>query len=210
MFYKKVYLFVKYIFIPRYFIYKFSKKYKILDKIQLDKDSIVIDFGAHVGEVSDYFLRKNCKVFAYEPCLSSFKNLKKLKKNKNFTCFNIGISNIKETKYLYNKFANRISFLSQGSSIFKSKYKNSQNFEKCNFDTLDNILKSFDHINLIKIDIEGSEYLIIDDLLKNVDKFDLCLIETHDKYDFFNEMHLNFMNKINTSKHKHKFNLNWF
>ena len=197
-------------FIPRYFIFRFSKKYKMLDNITINENSIVLDFGAHIGEVSDYFLRKNCKVFAYEPSLSSFKNLKKLEKNKNFKCFNIGLSNIKETKYLYNKFANNISFLSQGSSVFKKKYKNSKNYEKCSFDTLDNILKKFEYVNLMKIDIEGSEYLIIDDLLKNIDKFDLCLIETHDKYDFFNEMHLDFLHKINSNKYKHKFNLNWF
>ena len=209
MFYK-IYLFVKYMFIPRYFIFRFSKKYKILDNIKINKNATVIDFGAHIGEVSDYFLRKDCKVYAYEPSLSSFKNLKKLEKNKNFKCFNLGLSNIKETKYLYNKFANNISFLSQGSSVFKNKYKNSKNYEKCIFDTLDNILNKFEYVNLIKIDIEGSEYLIIDDLLKNIDKFDLCLIETHKKYDFFNEMHLEFLEKINSSKHKHKFNLNWF
>ncbi len=206
---KNIYIMIKYLFIPRNYIFKFSKKFRILDKIKVQNNSVVLDFGAHIGEVSDYFLRKNCKVFAYEPCSSSFKYLKKLNKNKNFKCFNIGLSNKKEKKILYNKFSKNFAFISQGSSVFEKKYINKEYKEVCNFDTLDNIMKNFEHIDLIKIDIEGSEYLIIDDLIKHINKFDLCLIETHQKYDFFNEMHLEFLEKIKKSKYEHKFNLDW-
>lgn len=201
---------LKHLLIPRYLKYKVSKKYKIVEEFFLDENSIVLDFGAHIGEVSEYFLKKKCKVYAYEPNKSCFAQLKKLTKYKNFSCFNIGLSDKKESKKLYlnnNKF---FSYLSQGSSIFEEKYTNKKNYEDCEFDTIDNILKNYEYVHLIKIDIEGSEYKIIDDLIKNINKFEICLIETHEKkYKFFQKMHLEFIDKIDKSGFKEKIRLNW-
>lgn len=44
-------------------------------------------------------------------------------------------------------------------------------------DTLDNILSDIDHIDLIKIDIEGAEYLAWKGMQKTLDKTDLIVIE---------------------------------
>ena len=70
-------------------------------------------------------------------------------------------------------------FISQGSSVFeKKKIKNFQ-FENCDFDTFDNILKNFKFVDFIKIDIEGSEYEIMPEIIKNKDKIKMVLCETH-------------------------------
>lgn len=201
---------LRYFLIPKFIKYKISKKYKILNKFKLTNKSIVLDLGAHIGEVSEYFLKKNCIVHAYEPNKKCFEKLKKLSKYKNFKCHNIGLSNRKETKKLFTNDNRYFKYLSQGSSIFKLKYINSSQFQNCDFDTLDNILNDFKFVDLIKMDIEGSEYEIIDDLLNNINKFEICLIETHErKYKFFKKTHEEFIKKINKSGNKHKFRLNW-
>ena len=41
------------------------------------------------------------------------------------------------------------------------------------------ILDSFDKIDLIKIDIEGSEYSIMPEIIKNRDKIKMIICETH-------------------------------
>ena len=46
-----------------------------------------------------------------------------------------------------------------------------------NSDTLDNLLKNVDHINLIKIDIEGAEYLAWLGMQEVLDKTDIVVIE---------------------------------
>ena len=41
------------------------------------------------------------------------------------------------------------------------------------------ILNNFTKIDLIKIDIEGSEYLIMPEIIKNIDKIKKVVCETH-------------------------------
>ena len=43
----------------------------------LNKESIVLDIGANIGEVTDYISKKyNCNIYAYEPNPACFNHMK--------------------------------------------------------------------------------------------------------------------------------------
>ena len=44
--------------LPKYIKYKFSEKYKFLNQFNIKKNYLVVDVGAHVGEISEYFIEK--------------------------------------------------------------------------------------------------------------------------------------------------------
>ena len=192
------------------------RAFEKLETYDLSKNSTVVDLGAHDGTISEFFLKKGCKVFAFEPNPFLYKKLKLKKKNyKKLKCFNVGINSSKGIFNLYlkkNNISNEIKIDSQASSIFKDKINiSNDNFIKIKCITLKEVILITGNIDLIKIDIEGAEYKIYHDLLKYSDKFKNCIIELHNKklpYSI-NKKHKDMLYKIKNHKNKKKFNLSY-
>ena len=96
--------FIRYFKIFRLFLYKIRphyKKYNIFDF--LNKDSIFLDFGANIGEITLYVNDKfSCKIFCYEPHAGAFNQLiKKFKSYSNIELYNFAVSDITSEKYIY-------------------------------------------------------------------------------------------------------------
>lgn len=167
----------------RLFIYSHRpqyKKFKIFNN--LDKNSVFIDFGANVGEISRYVSTiSNCFIYAYEPHPDAFKILKQtLSKYKKIKLINEGVGFRNEKKIL-NYYSSNNQNLTLRHSVSASIYDHGQFNKKINIkiNSINDILRNFDYIDCIKIDIEGSEYDILPDIFKQRDKIGMVVCELH-------------------------------
>lgn len=125
----------------------------------LNEESVVFDLGGYQGDFAFEINKKyGCHVFVYEPvkkfyeqCILRFDNNPKIK------CFNYGLFNESGKAFISDE--------DNGSSIIKNNTSNNEQI----------ILKQFKEeydrlgikkINLLKINVEGSEFLIIPHLIE--------------------------------------------
>lgn len=189
--------------------------FKLFNKYELAQGSIVIDIGAHDGTISEFFLKKGCKVFAFEPNKFLYEKLKKKKiKYPNFECFNLGVNSTKGSFNLYLKKGakNSSNYFSQSSSLLSDKFNVSKNkFIRVDCITFDEVFKITGNVKLVKIDIEGAEYKIYKQLVKNSNKFENCLMECHySKLPLtYKKRHEQMVKYINSHVNRNKFNLDY-
>jgi len=134
----------------------------------IKENDIVIDAGAHFGDWSDLVLKhtKNkCKLYAFEPVPNFFIKLQN-KVNSNGKCYNLAIGK-NDAEVTMNYFYKE----SEGcSSLYDRKALNNIPVQKINIKVtcLDNFClnNQIEHINFLKIDVEGAEW----DVLQGADK----------------------------------------
>jgi FkbM family methyltransferase len=147
----------------------------------IQKNHVVIDAGAHVGEWSDLVLKhtKNtCRLYCFEPIPDFFEKLKNNLNNR-AECFNQALGNIEKDVLM-----NYYYIESEGcSSIFDRKVLSSIPVKKISVSVacLDKFCKekNINHIHFLKIDTEGSELNVLlgaDDLITNK-KIDIIQFE---------------------------------
>ena len=166
--------------------------YGIYEKFELDllfewlspyhhifKSSAVIDIGANIGNHSLYFSDYFSKVFSFEPNPRTYKVLAlNSELATNIECFNFGISNRSERAVLHTP----------QHDIGRSSIKNPVNSDDA-WQPSEIILERFDdvfvsdlRVSLIKIDVEGLEYQVLEGAeasLKNDQP--IILFEQHDE-----------------------------
>ena len=129
--------------------------------LRLDYDlnelSVVLDVGGFEGQwASDLYSKYNCQIYVFEP-ISCFaeKIQERFENNKNIKVFDLGLGG--ETR------EEKISLSGDASSI----YQNSGNLEVIKIKDINTWLKEegIDSIDLIKINIEGGEYELLDRIL---------------------------------------------
>tara|TARA_B100000780_G_C21009383_1_gene404151 strand:- start:121 stop:846 length:726 start_codon:yes stop_codon:yes gene_type:complete len=142
---------------------------------KLNKDSIVFDIGGYIGDFSNSIYEKyKCKIYIFEPsplfykiCVERFKN------NEKIVCFNYGLSDSENEFLLSNE--------KEASSISK-KIKDTigetvkiRKFSKV-FQNL-----QINRIDLLKVNIEGSEYNLMPHIIeeKLIEKIDNIQIQFH-------------------------------
>ena len=146
-----------------------SSDYIIRNLFNKDLKLIIFDIGANIGQSAEKyaFFYKNATIYSFEPLIKEYEILK-TKDIKNLKPFNIGFSN-KKTKE--NFFVNQSSATSSLLPLSENAEKVWQinrlkNIDRliCNFDTLDNFCKEMNikNIDFMKIDTQGSEYLVLD------------------------------------------------
>jgi FkbM family methyltransferase len=182
--------FLKKIKLIRLLLYKFNKSYMIFKVFpQLNKKSIFIDIGANVGFVTQYITDKyNCKIYAYEPHPKAYSYLKKkFINNKKIEIINKAVSNKSGTSkiYFHEKDNDEVTIkYSEATSLDKNKINISVDRHKnVSLVNIKELINSFDFIDCIKIDIEGHEYLILDDLINNKKKIGKVICELHGNYN---------------------------
>lgn len=202
----------------RIFLYKFihKKKYRNFIGLKLDQNSVFLDFGANIGDVSQCILDLyNCNIYCYEPNNNAFEVLKKRFNNyKKINPINMSVGDKNDKINLYYHKLNHENPLkfSTGSSLLEQK----ENIDKNNFQitemvSIKEILNQFDYIDLIKIDIEGYEYNILPEIIKNIDKIGKVVCELHGssnrKNKFLNNKYLEIIKILNDiDKEKKWFN----
>ena len=176
---KKLYTFLYNYKTFRMLTYIFNKQLQIYKN--LNSNSIFIDIGANNGlhslYVSDNF---KCKVICYEPHPVPFEILKKRFKNiKNVKIYNLAVSD--ETSqtnlYLHNLTGQDSIDYSESSSIYKEKF-NVDKGKKIKVKTIDikEILKTYNHIDIIKINAEGAEFKILPQIIESHKKINKVFV----------------------------------
>ena len=121
-----------------------------------EKDQIFIDIGAWIGPYTLLAAKLGMRVYAFEPDKTAYEVLKKniqLNKFKHKPeIYNFGLSKKETTAYLYS---NTNEFGKSESSIIN--YKNKLNSKKTEI----NLKKFLEEINKIKIDNSGSKIKIL-------------------------------------------------
>ena len=120
----------------------------------LDGDSVVFELGGFAGEWSEKIYSKyKCNLFIFEPVGSFYQSLlEKFRGDAKVKIFNYGILNKNDTL--------DIGVCNDGSSFFSS----SDTVQRVEVKSIENVLVSLGvpHVDLIQINIEGSEYALLD------------------------------------------------
>lgn len=127
----------------------------------LKSDSIVLDVGSYNGEfskaISDFY---NCKIYSFEPIKAFFKkSVENLSNYPNVEIFNFGIGK--------NNRAEWINIDADSSSIYKLGYN--WHSEQIMIRSIQDIVEELNLVNidLIKINVEGCEYEILDSIIES-------------------------------------------
>jgi FkbM family methyltransferase len=164
---------------------RYKKKLNLLNNLNLNKNSIVIDIGANNGVVSHYLADKySCYIHSFEPnpyCYEILKNI--FRKNSKIKIYNKAVSNTSKNQNLYLSAKltdNRNMSLSEVSSLESKKTNISlSKYIVVECISINELINKFNYIDFIKIDIEGHEYKIIPSLIKNINKIKKIYCEMH-------------------------------
>ena len=175
---------LKKIKILRLIYYKINSNYSYFNNLNLNNDSVVLDLGANIGSISQLLYDKyNCNIFCFEPNDIAFKKLKKKFLNiKKIKCYKFAVSDKTgySKLYLHIDYKKDPAKLSTASSLLKNiENVNKLNYKNIKTISIKNLLKKFKIIDLIKIDIEGSEYKILPEIIKNRYKIKKVICELH-------------------------------
>lgn len=143
--------------------------------------TVALDVGANVGLVTYYLSLHFEKVYALEPASDHFKNLMKMVEFNGLT----NVAPIKKALFMEN---GKFGFggpkdNTTMKSLHMATWQEGKPEEEVETITLESLFKEFeiDHVNLMKLDVEGSEHEILSHpSFKNVaDKIDTIIVERH-------------------------------
>lgn len=142
---------------------------ELVDLEGLDKDSIVLDIGSNFGIVIDELQPVGCKVYSFEPHPVFFSMLKeKYSDNENVILSDNAVWNKTERKKFY--FKRSFDRLNGGATLMSKKTNITDerlNKEVQCIDVLE-VIESIDSdINVLKMDVEGAEYEILERIILN-------------------------------------------
>jgi len=151
----------------------------------LNSNSVVYSFGIGQDISFDRAIieKHGCEVFAFDPTPKSINWVNQQEISERFRFFELGISsNSGPVDFFLPKNRNHVSgsMISQNNINLKEKVI-------VEMRTMQDILKELNHthIDVLKMDIEGEEYDVIDNILDNNIAVDQILVEFHDR--FFND-----------------------
>jgi FkbM family methyltransferase len=148
-----------------------------------EKPKVVIDIGANIGCVSLLSAARGAYVYAFEPEQSNFEtlcfNVTVNKLYDNIKCIQKGVGIPGETKlYIHDNNSGATS------SYLEQKGLSESNYQLVNFISIHDVFKKYniDYCDFLKMDCEGSEKDIINDLDDElVSKINQISLEFHDK-----------------------------
>lgn len=150
---------------------------KVYDTLDIDGSTVVLDIGANIGLWTEYILTRNAKmVYCVEPNIVALENLKR-----NMQLHSTNTKIIPKALHTENGtlkfYADKNSLV---SSIFPTNGSLEYEVESITFDSL-LYENNIQHVDLLKMDIEGAEFNIIESFGKEqFDKIDSFLIEYHE------------------------------
>lgn len=165
-------------------IYSYWENYTfdVFDKY-LDNDKVFIDIGGWIGTTAMYGKRKSKFVYCIEADKKSFDDMSvnfKINCDKNYMLINKAVYNIDniEIKFGKNKFLENSKMNDSTSQIYDEN-ETSDDYYVIKTITIENIIKNnnieTNEISLIKVDIEGGEEHILDDLFQIYKKYNAPL-----------------------------------
>ncbi len=124
---------------------------------ELREDSVIFDLGGYKGQfASDIFAKYGSEVYVFEPFQTFFQGLQeRFRANYHIRVFGFGLAGRDETQRIY--------FHDDGTSVFRP----STNFQVIRIRRFSSFVQEHDiaTIDLLKVNIEGSEYDLLDDII---------------------------------------------
>jgi len=125
---------------------------------ELTEKSVVMDLGGYEGQwASDIFSKYGCTIYVFEPCARFYNEIAdRFVNNNKIEAFNFGLGVIKEQVQL--------AVQDDGSSVYRNDSNETESVQIIPFESfLDQY--NIDEIDLLKINIEGAEYGLMEHLL---------------------------------------------
>lgn len=165
-----------------------GKVLHILRSLQINKNDVILDLGANIGDITALFTTTEARIYAFEPNPFAFYVLKQRFMNEDRVyCRPQAVSDQKGIKRLYlheNSEQDQV-YWSTGSSLLANKGNVNRNkfVEVEAVDILDVLDEIQGRIKLVKMDVEGMEYRILKRLIDStaIDKIDHLWVETHEQ-----------------------------
>jgi len=160
--------------------------------VKNNKTKVIIDIGACIGEFIDYCLKQyiDIIVYAIEPFKPNYSHLlSKYQSNDNVKVYELAIANFEGVAKLYKKknSEGKYDFVgNNGCSLVKKKSNVSFfNNEKVIVNQLSKFIKDqgLKEIEIVKLDVEGVEYEILNDIMENnlFENIDKIYFEDHSR-----------------------------
>jgi len=145
---------------------------------------VIFDVGANIGMATLFFKKfyPDAKVYAFEPDIETFEYLKENVSNnglKNIFLYEFGLSNFEgESSFYTEEHGDGMATLLK--PMKESETKNMME-KKVKIKRLSNFIKKngIKHIDILKIDTEGAEGKIIEDIDEFLSNIDIVLLEYH-------------------------------
>ena len=159
------------------------------NKINIRNNDIIIDIGGHIGLFALYasqFCKKG-QIYSYEPVIENYNLFLKNIEDNNLT-------NIKVFNTAVSKSDEKINLFLNEDQAAHSIFTKSKLFNEVNSITLQKIFEknNIKNCNLLKIDCEGAEYEILENLpIEYFKKIQKIIIECHfveTKKELFNNL----------------------
>ena len=148
----------------------------------INENSIVYSFGVgqDISFDEDIIKNYNCEVFAFDPTPKSITWIQDQKLPQNFKFYEWGISHKTDTDFFY--FPTNPDFVS-GSIVEQSNVSKDHKIE-VKLKTLQDTMNRLGHtkLDVLKMDIEGAEYGVLDQILNSNIEIGQILVEFHDRF----------------------------
>jgi len=164
----------------------YFKLMKILKGV--NSSSLIIDCGANTGDISALFLARGARVIAFEPDPVAFNYLRdRFMGNKKIECINKAVSNRDgngEFFFHQQRQAKGGKEFTVSSSLIREKINvNNRSGIEVDLIDLSSYIKGLDRdVDILKLDVEGSEIEILEKMIsdKTYKRIGLILAETHE------------------------------
>lgn len=181
--------------------------YELRLDYDLNEQSIVFDLGGYKGWFAENIDKKfQSKIYVFEPSISLYREMcDKFKTNFNIKLLNYGLSDVNGD----------LELVKNGDASYLSEYGNTPNPKdteivkiKSFFETYNNL--GIDNIDLLKINVEGAEYAIMNDIFENnlQSKIKNFQIQFHHVSSECDDNLISIRNKLSKT-HTQKWNYEW-
>ena len=146
---------------------------------ELNSQSIVysVGIGTDISFDLEVINAFNCEVYGFDPTPKSIQWVKENVDSDKFIMAEVGISNISGKKKFYlPKNQNQVS-----GSLLSIKTVDRKHSISLEFQTLKQVMKVNNHkyLDLLKMDIEGAEYDVLNDIINQSIQIDQIVVEFH-------------------------------
>ncbi len=146
------------------------------------KGSVFVDIGANVGYYSFLLYNNFETILAVEPHPDNVKIMNAIKTENKYSkvkiCpFAIGDRDADEVRLYLGSHCGGHSLLTYHSLL---PYKNQEQYLETKMVTLKTLLRNFENVDLIKVDVEGAEWLVLEGAKNILNKIRSWIIELHD------------------------------
>lgn len=152
---------------------------------KLSRGAVVLDLGANIGKTAEVFADRGATVYAYEPNRDAFRLLEdRLSARPNVFLYQQAIGDRDGTArlYLHHDYASGKHL--ESSSMIEDKVNVDHNlYYDVQVRDVVSIVRQHPRVDLMKIDVEGGEYVILRRLLETglIEKIDRLVVETHER-----------------------------